>query len=93
MPGEFSREDDAGNDASSHADNDRTVAGQDSHGALETDRPWATQRERDGIKRMVPLLWRGCLALFGRVSVFEKATIVEERRSILEAVEARERDH
>ncbi len=38
MPSEFSREDDAGNEASSHADNDRTVVGQDSYSVLETDR-------------------------------------------------------
>ena len=69
------------------------IAGQDNRCALEIDRPWATTQERDVIKCMVPLPWRGCLVLFGRVSVFEKATIVEERRAILEAVEARERDH
>ena len=93
MPGVFSEEDDAGNDASSDADNDWMIAGQDSNCASETGRPWATAKDRDVIKRMAPLPWRGCLVLFGRVSVFEKATVVEERRAILEAVEARERDH
>jgi hypothetical protein len=31
--------------------------------------------------------------LFSRVSVFEKATVVEERRAILKAVEARKREY
>ena len=91
--GGISGEDESGSDASLDADNHRTVAGQDSHGNLETDRPWATQQERDVIKRMVALPWRGCLALFGRPSDFENATDVEERRAILEAVKARERTH
>jgi hypothetical protein len=38
MPDVFSGEDEAGNDAGSDADSDRTILGQYSHCALETDR-------------------------------------------------------
>jgi Orsellinic acid/F9775 biosynthesis cluster protein D len=52
--------------------------------------PWATQSELQVLRQAPAIPWPGCLALFGRPGRLEKTEQMEEQKTILEHIQAKE---